>query len=417
MTSSLSRSAVPRTGRLPLLLGAMLAFNTVGYIAITASVSILLPGQVAAADPAGKLGAFGLVTGISAIASVCVPPIVGAWSDRTKGRWGRRSPWFLAGGITAAASLVLLGSVSTVTGLLIGWFLVQGTVNIGLNIVLAVVADRVPARRLGLASTLNGLGIPIGGAVGVWIGAALSGSVFLAYCLLAAVFLAGSLAMALVAKESAPSTDPAPARGGSIRAEIAGAVASLRTRDYAWAFAARAVMFLGYFTVSSFSLYALTDYIRLPAGLEPAAATATSTSVTTGCLVLGMLIMGPLADRLDRRKLFVLLSSLLITVATVLPLLSPTWDAQLASAVLSGIGFGTYLSVDQALVTLVLPAADGAGRDLGVFHIALNAPQVVAPFAAAFVVGGLGGYPALYAAGGLLALAGSLLILPIRSVR
>ncbi|MFI0418009.1 MFS transporter [Spongiactinospora sp. 9N601] len=419
MTSSLSRSAVSRTGRLPLLLGAMLAFNTVGYIAITASVSILLPTQVAAADPAGKLGAFGLVTGISAIASVCVPPIVGAWSDRTRGRWGRRSPWFLAGGITAAASLVLLGSVSTVTGLLIGWFLVQGTVNIGLNIVLAVVADRVPARRLGLASTLNGLGIPIGGGIGVWLGAALSGSIFLAYCLLGAVFLVGSLVMALVARESTDAGTPAPAArsGGSIRAEIAGALASLRTRDYAWAFAARAVMFLGYFTASSFSLYALTDYIRLPAGLAPAAATATSTTLTTGCLVVGMLIMGPLADRLDRRKLFVLLSSLLITVATVLPLVSPTWDAQLASAVLSGIGFGTYLSVDQALVTLVLPAADGAGRDLGVFHIALNAPQVVAPFAAAFVVSGLGGYPALYAVGGLLALAGSLLVVPIRSVR
>ncbi|GII96400.1 MFS transporter [Sinosporangium siamense] len=415
MTVPLSRPATtPRTGRLPLLLATMFAFNTTGYIAITAAVQILLPTQVAAADPVGKLTSFGLVTGISAIASVGVPPIVGALSDRTRGRWGRRTPWFLYGGLATAAALVLLGSLSTVTGLLIGWFLVQGAVNVGLNIVLAVVADRVPSRRLGLASTLNGLGIPVGGAIGTWAGALLVDSILLAYCLLAVVFLAGSLVMAVVARETA-GTAGRTAR--SFKEELAAAVESLRTRDYAWAFAARAVMFLGYFMASSFSLYALTDYIQLPGGLAPATAAATLGLVTTGFLALGMIVMGPLADRLDRRKLFVLLSSLLIAVSTAMPVLSPTWSTQLVAAVLSGIGFGTYLSVDQALVTLVLPAREDSGRDLGVFHIALNAPQVVAPFIAAVVVGGLGGFPGLYVVGGLLALVGSVFIVPIRSVR
>jgi MFS family permease len=104
-------------------------------------------------------------------------------------------------------------------------------------------------------------------------------------------------------------------------------------------------------------------------------------------------------------------------VSVALPLLSPTWTVQLAGAVIGGLGFGAYLSVDQALVTLVLPGAKDSGRDLGVFHIALNAPQVVAPLAGSLVVAHLGGYPALFVAGGLLSLIGALMIMPVRSVR
>jgi MFS family permease len=415
MTITSSRDADVRPGRLGALLGAMFLFNLAGYAAIGASLQILLPAQVAAADQSGKLSAFGLVTGVSAIASVCVPPIVGALSDRTRGRWGRRSPWILYGGLATLAALVLLGWVSTVAGLLIGWFLVQGTVNIGLNIMIAVVADRVPERRRGLASTVSGLGLPVGFLVGTGVGALLVHSAPLAYTMLGLVFLGASALLATVSRERLLGGEPP--EPASLRAQFMAALAGLRSRDYAWAFGSRAVMFLGYYAVSSFGLYILDDYIRLPAGLTAPTAMALQSTVSTVCLVLGMAVAGPLADRLNRRKLFVLASSLLVSVSVALPLLSPTWTVQLAGAVIGGLGFGAYLSVDQALVTLVLPAAKDSGRDLGVFHIALNAPQVVAPLAGSLVVAHLGGYPALFVAGGLLSLIGALMIMPVRSVR
>jgi MFS family permease len=416
MTITSSRGAGFHTGRrLGALLGAMFLFNLAGYAAIGAALQILLPSQVAAADSAGKLSAFGLVTGVSAIASVCVPPIVGALSDRTRGRWGRRSPWILYGGLATLAALVLLGWMSTVAGLLIGWFLVQGTVNIGLNIMIAVVADQVPEHRRGLASTVGGLGVPVGSLVGTAVGALLIDSALLAYTLLGLVFLATSALLAMVSRERLVG-GASPERT-SLRAQFMSALAGLRSRDYAWAFSSRAVMFLGYFAVSSFGLYILSDYIQLPAGLAAPDALTLQVTVQTVCLVLGTIVAGPLADRLNRHKLFVLISSLMVSVSVALPLLSPTWTVQLAGAAIGGLGFGAYLSVDQALVTLVLPAAEDSGRDLGIFHIALNAPQVVAPFAGSLIIAHLGGYPALFVAGGLLSLIGALMILQVKSVR
>jgi hypothetical protein len=68
-------------------------------------------------------------------------------------------------------------------------------------------------------------------------------------------------------------------------------------------------------------------------------------------------------------------------------------------------------------VTLVLPRTEDAARDMGVLNIANAGPQVVAPFIAAAVIGHFGGYPALFAGAGLIAIAGAITIIPVRSVR
>ena len=75
----------------------------------------------------------------------------------------------------------------------------------------------------------------------------------------------------------------------------------------------------------------------------------------------------------------------------------PTWPGALAGAVVFGIGYGVYLSVDFALCTEVLPAAEARGKDLGVINIAVALPQVFAPFVGSFLVANAGGYVTLYA--------------------
>ena len=59
-------------------------------------------------------------------------------------------------------------------------------------------------------------------------------------------------------------------------------------------------------------------------------------------------------------------------------------------------GFGIYLSIDQALVTQVLPSAAERARSLGVISVASSAGQAVAPAIAAPVVTYLGGFTTLY---------------------
>jgi MFS family permease len=120
-------------------------------------------------------------------------------------------------------------------------------------------------------------------------------------------------------------------------------------------------MFLDCFAVSSFGLHILSDYIRLPAGLAPAEALTLQITVQDGLPGPQDDRRGPARGRLNRHKLFVLISSLMVTVSVALPPVSPTWPVQLAGAVTGGVGFGAHLPVDQALVTLVLPRPRTAG--------------------------------------------------------
>jgi MFS family permease len=90
----------------------------------------------------------------------------------------------------------------------------------------------------------------------------------------------------------------------------------------------------------------------------------------------------------------------------------------LVGMAISGLGFGTYMAVDLALVADVLPDHDSIAKDLGVFNIAGALPFAIAPAIAPVIllVGG-GSYGVLYAAAGLCAIIGAFAILPVRGVR
>ena len=82
-----------------------------------------------------------------------------------------------------------------------------------------------------------------------------------------------------------------------------------------------------------------------------------------------------------------------------------------------GAGYGAFLSVDQALVTQVLPDAGARAKDLGIMNIGTNVPQSLAPLAAALIIDQLGGYRTLFAAAGCCTAIGAAMVQRIRSVR
>ncbi|WP_344162411.1 MFS transporter [Kribbella yunnanensis] len=391
----------------------MLLINVFGYAAIGGVLAVLLPTQVRAIAGDGAPSALALITGVSAIASLAVPPVVGLLSDRTRSKWGRRTPWVLLGGLATAASLLVLGLSGSIAGLLIGWFLVQGTINVGLNVVLTTIPDRVPPRRHGLASTVQGLGLPVGSVLGVQLGALFVDSALLGYGVLAAAFALASTLSAWLIREARHSS-PVALRPRSLGGELRQMFSSLRLRDYRWVFVSRFVLYLGYNMINGFTLYILQDFIEPPAGVAAADGVATSLTVSLLFLTMGTVVAGPLVDRLGRHRGFVFVSSVLLSGSLFIPLIWQTWSAFLVSTALSGFALGLYLGVDLALATLVLPKAGDAGRDLGVFHIALTAPQVVAPFLASLAVTTLGGYRMVFLAGGAIALIGSFAVLRVR---
>ena len=111
-----------------------------------------------------------------------------------------------------------------------------------------------------------------------------------------------------------------------------------------------------------------------------------------------------------------ILSGYVMAAAAVLLALWPTRAGALIAAAVLGLGFGVYLSVDQALITQVLPSDRDRARDLGIVTIANSAPQVLGPALAFPIVTWLGGYPALYLVVAAVTVLGSVLVTRIRSV-
>ena len=138
--------------------------------------------------------------------------------------------------------------------------------------------------------------------------------------------------------------------------------------------------------------------------------------VYTVATVLTVVVGGVISDRTGRRKPSVIVSGYVMAVAAALLAFWPTWTGAIVAAVILGLGFGVYLSVDQALITQVLPAAEDRARDLGVINIANSAPQVLGPAIAFPLVSYLGGYPVLYLAAAAVTILGSVLVTRIRGI-
>ncbi|MFF9012951.1 MFS transporter [Streptomyces sp. NPDC014870] len=395
----------PTRGLLPLLL----AGNTAMYALYVGVPGLLLALQIEGIDPANKVANFGLVSGVSAIFATIFNPVAGALSDRS----GRRNPWILAGGLLAIPVMFLLGSVDTILLVLIAWCLGQAVMNVYQAAITSVVPDRVPFAARGKASAAVGLGMPIGSTIGALVGAAFSEDYRTGYLIFGVIVAAtGVLFTTCAREERMPAKAPLP-----VRQQLAAFGSALKDHDFRWAFIGRALLVLGYFAVAGFQLYILKDHTDLPAGLTPEEAVAILMPLNSAAMVVSTVLGGWLSDRYDRRKLFVGASAALAAVALVIPAVSSSWTAMLAFSVVNGLGFGCYMAVDTALVTMVLPKAEDAARDMGVLNVANAGPQIVAPFVASVIVSLSGGYTALFVIAAVLSVLGALAVRPIRGVR
>ncbi len=402
--------AQPLSGRLGSLLCLLAVGNTAMFMIYMGVGQVLLPTQVEALDPANKVANLGLVSGVSAVFATLFNPLAGLLSDRS----GRRNPWILGGGIAALGALALLGAVHTVLLVTIGWCLVQATMNVYQAAITAVVPDRVPMERRGLASAMVGIGTPLGTILGVTIASAfVPDDVRTGYLVLGAVIALAAVLFSVLVRE----TKQPAVKADSLGRQLTALVSALRTHDFRWAFIGRFLLVLGYLSIILYQLYILQDHIDLPAGLSPTEALAILSPVGAVCTLLSTVLGGVLSDRVGRRKPFIAVSCVFTAIGMMIPVLSPTWTGMLAFGVVTGLSFGCFMAVDTALVTLVLPSADDAARDMGVLNIANAGPQIIAPFMASLVVGSLGGYPALFVAGAVITVLGALSVIPIRSVR
>jgi MFS family permease len=351
------------------------------------------------------------VTGAGAAVSLLANPFFGALSDRTTARWGRRTPWIVAGAAGGALSLLLLAGAGGLWTMAVGWCLVQLTLNAAFAAVTAAVPDRVPRLQRGAVGGWLGAAQILGAVAGTGLATAAGGiaagyaacAVFAAAGVLPYVLRYGDLTLA--AADRPPWSAKAFLRGFWLSPR--------RNPDFGWAWLTRFLINLSNALVILYLLYYLRDGLHYA---DPEQGVLILTAVDSVALLATVVVGGVWSDRVGRRKPFVLWSGVLMAAATALLAVWQTWPGAIVAAAVLGVALGVFTSVDFALMTDVLPKATDRGKDLGVINVANALPQVAAPALAAPIVTHLGGYRVLYAVAAVIALGGAVLVGRIRGV-
>ncbi|SDR73702.1 MFS transporter [Microterricola viridarii] len=417
------RTAVTSTGmQSPVatkrLLPSIAVLSVFVFATYAGVIGILLPAQVAQIDPdpVAKVANFGLVSSISFVFTLFAQPVVGAFSDRTRNRLGRRAPWMLIGASVAMIFLLGMGGMQNILWVTVFWVVIQVSMNAVQGPLSAVVPDRFPRSKRGVASAMAGVGMMLGSVVGTVVAAQFVANIGIGY----AVFGIGVLvvtALYVVVNKDYPSGG-AVVEPWSWAAFLKGFwINPKRNPDFFWAFTARFLFILGYFVIAAYNLYLLQDYIGME--LETAAASA-ATLAMAGLLptIISIALAGWWSDKIGRRKVFIYAATVIMIIGLAFPLLMPTFEGMLIMNIINGFGFGLYMACDTALMTEVLPGGGtAAGKDLGILNVATNIPQALSPAVAGFIILALGGYSALFVFAMIAVVAAALALIPIKGVR
>ncbi len=410
-------AAAPRRNQWALLTGLALVFFTLLAL-YCAVLSVLLPNQIEMIDRAHKAGDLAVVFAITSIFSTLTTPIAGALSDRTRTRWGRRTPWIVLGSIGGAACLAAVSQMRELWSITVFWVGATVGLNCMQSALTTVVADRFPPHERGKVSGFVGGGMTAGGTVGIVLAGHLAWNITLAYLVFALAIAVVCVGFVVINPEP-PLTVATPGRfdlGGFLKSFW---VDPRQHPDFAWAFCGRFTIYMGYQGIVTYLLYILQDYISLSIDQSNRMIASLST-VTFFALVIAGFGSGLLSDAIGRRKPLVFAAGLLMTAAMTVPLLTASIDAMYTYAVLIGVGYGAFMSVDMALMTQVLPKTDGesTGKDLGILTTAVNIPQILSPVWAAWLLSMFhNDYRALFISAIAFVFCGTFLVLPIKSVR
>lgn len=387
------------------------------WMAQLAPVQLLLPLQVesmrATADWVDSVVAFGIISGIAGVFALIAYPVAGALSDRTTSRFGRRRPWILGGTLLFAASLVLLGLQSTLAGVGAFWCLAIIGFCVLTAALTATIADQVPVGQRGVISGLIAAPQAIGTVLGLLVVEELGLGIVVGYLVMALIVVATVIPFLVTAREVPLDAADRPAL--TARSLLAGFWISPRKHpDFGWTLLGRILVNIGNALGTTLLLYFLMFGLQRE---DPAGDLILLSLVYVVFIVLSSLLLGRWSDKIGRRKPFVMASALFQAVAAGLLAFVPDFTVAIVAAGLLGIGYGAFLSVDQALATQVLPNALTRGKDLGIMNIATTVPQALGPLLGAWLVAAVAGFTGLFLIAAIASVLGALAVLPVKSVR
>lgn len=368
------------TTALPLGHLVRISLYWLGLTAIDGAVGLFIQNRVNfgafAADPLEVGRILFLLSIPVAVISILIQPTVGSISDYTVSRWGRRKPYIVVGSLL---DVVFLAGIATSNSILmLGAFaaLLSVSTNIARGPFQGYVPDLVPEKQVGLASAMVGLMQILGNVTGFVLVTAfvLLGRIELAIFAVAVVEL---VTMAAVVARVGEGQPPKPRNGkswGTIAREVWGTDV-LKERSYVWLLASRFFFLMG----GAVLVNLIITYLKQTHGMTEEAANSTNLVMLVTIVVANVLAIIPSARLSDRigRKPVIYASCAIGFLGIALAALAPAVELAIVGGALFGASAGTFLAVDWALMTDIIPKAS-SGRYMGLSNVATTSSTVIA---------------------------------------
>lgn len=378
--------------------------------------AVLLPMHYKTIEGVNPDALIGIVNAFTAVASLIANLMFGNFSDRSRSRFGRRTPWILFGAVLGGVTLFLTGTTHNAVLLTIFYCACMFGLNCMIAPMVAILSDRVPSGIRGTMSAFYGAGATIGSPIGTMLGALFIKNLIQGFAVAGVLmFLGGVVSMLIMPKEE--SADFLPKDEGSLKDVLVSfrPPAFQGAHDFYKAFVGRFCMLVSYQMIAVYQLYIIQNYIGQ--SVDESAVTVSVVSMIMMVMSLvGSFISGPVSDIIGRRKVPVVVASVLFAIGIAMPWVFPSSMGMYLFAGIAGLGYAVYSAVDQALLVDVLPNKEEAGKDLGILNMATTLGQMCGPIVMSALVVNLG-YNFAFPTSIALAIIGCFFIMAIKKVK
>ncbi|WP_165776714.1 MFS transporter [Bifidobacterium simiarum] len=408
--------ALPMKTMIRFLVGFLLC-GVMWMTAFNCASMVLLPQRLkddGFADPNGMIAQ---LNAAGAVVALCANIVFGSFSDRSRSRFGRRTPFMVLGAMAAGTCLLLVSLAHNTVTIIAAWCGLQLFLNALLAPFLATLSDRIPGHLRVRMSVAYGLGTTMGNALGTMTGALFHEQKFIGFVIAASLLaLSGLVVVTIWPKEPSAANLPAPDSGG-VKAVLRSFKPPTRgAADFYKALVGRFCLMLAYNMVYAYQLYIIESYLGQNAG-QAAATIATLSACTMGASLTGMIATGVIAERWGRRKPLLILAALLLAAGFLTPRLIHSVYGFYVYGLLAGLGYGTYNAANQALSIDVLPDKKEAGKGLGILNLANTSGMILAAVFTSGIYAIAGTYRPVFIIAALIALTSIPCITSIRSAR
>ena len=402
---------------------AFIIYGILNNAAFTLNGAVLLPQHIKDVGIGNPTAAYGVITSVTSLVSLFVGYIWGTLSDRTRSRFGKRTPWIFIGSFVAGIGLYSLGIFESTTSLTMAYIFNTLGQNAIQTPMYAFLADRAPKNVRGTLSAGFGatsVGAPVGQFISSYfLGQSYQSMGFVVGGIMIAA--SGLIVLAMTPREKSSKEAVVPKNESVLDVMSTLLPPSLKGgHDFYKACVGRFLVMTSYTMIFQYLIYILEDHLGLSV-LAAARAMNTLSLFTLVVSMIGLFISGPLSDRLRARKIPVAFGGLLMIAGAISMLLFKSVNGVIGYVVLAGLGYGIYLAVDMALNIDVIPdeakEKKTTGKYVGFGNLTNTAGQMLAPAATSIIVTATGSYNLVFTGSIMVTLVGIAFILWIKHVK